>query len=79
MPDFQSSQGLPLLPIEHPRCLRCSARMTLTGVQEGPKGYDLRMFECVKCTYTHVVRVETDPMKSSGAMKWVASDLKPPR
>jgi hypothetical protein len=53
--------------------------MTLTGIQDGPKGYDLRMFECARCTYTQVVRVETDPMKSSGAMKWVASDLKPPQ
>jgi len=52
--------------------------MALSRTEAGPKGRDLRMFECAKCEYAHVVSVETDPMKS-GAMKWVASGLKPPK
>jgi hypothetical protein len=37
----------------------------------GPKGYDLRNFECDRCDHVMTVTVATDPMKS-GAMGWLA-------
>jgi hypothetical protein len=52
--------------------------MVLSHIEAGSKGHDLRMFKCSRCEHAHVVSVDTDPMKS-GAMKWVASGLKPPK
>jgi hypothetical protein len=71
--------GLSLLPIEHPRCSKCrQVRMSLARIMPGPKGFDIRTFECAKCDHVMVVSVDHDPMKSAGA-GWQNSQLKPPR
>jgi hypothetical protein len=78
MPDFQShSNGPSLLPIEKPRCAKCSNRMNLARIMPGPKGFDLRNFECAKCDHFVTVTVATDPMKSD-KVGWLAGELKPP-
>jgi hypothetical protein len=51
--------------------------MNLARIMPGPKGYDLRNFECDKCDHVMTATVATDPMKS-GAMGWLAGSLKPP-
>jgi hypothetical protein len=51
--------------------------MDLARIMAGPKGYDLRNFECDKCDCVTTVTVSTDPMKS-GVMGWLAGSLKPP-
>ena len=43
----------------------------------GPKGYDIRNFECEKCDMVVTLTVETDPMKSAKS-GWLDGDLKPP-
>jgi hypothetical protein len=43
----------------------------------GPKGYDLRNFECEKCDQLVTLTVANDPMKSEKA-GWLAGGLKPP-
>jgi hypothetical protein len=78
MPDSHShSNGPSLMPIERPRCPECNERTHLARIRPGPKGYDLRYFECEKCDHVVTLTVATDPMKS-GAMRWLAADLKPP-
>jgi hypothetical protein len=51
--------------------------MDLARIIPGPKGYDLRNFECGKCDHVITLTVAADPMKSD-AMRWLAADLKPP-
>jgi hypothetical protein len=51
--------------------------MNLARISPGPKGFDVRTFECSKCEYIHILTVATDPMKSDKA-GWVNGDLKPP-
>jgi predicted nucleic acid-binding Zn ribbon protein len=78
MPNSHSNlSGRSLAPIERPRCPKCHDRMDLARIMPGPKGYDLRNFECDKCDYVTTVTVVTDPMKSD-AMGWLAGSLKPP-
>ena len=78
MPGSHShSNGPPLMPIERPRCPKCTSRMNLARIMPGPKGFDLRNFECDKCDHVVMLTVATDPMKSD-AMRWLAGDLKPP-
>jgi hypothetical protein len=77
--DAQShSNGPSLVRIERPRCAKCNERMHLTRIMPGPKGHDLRNFECDKCDQVVTLTVVTDPMKSS-AMRWLAADLNPPK
>lgn len=78
MPDSHSrSSGPSLMAIERPRCPKCTSRMNLVRIMPGPKGFDLRNFECDKCDHVVMLTVATDPMKSD-AMRWLAGDLKPP-
>lgn len=80
MPDIHSrSTGPSLTVIEHPHCLNCEqVRMNLARISPGPKGFDLRTFECSTCGYTHTISVETDPMKSAKA-GWIYGDLNGPK
>jgi hypothetical protein len=64
-------------PIERPRCPKCQTRMSLARITPGPKGFDIRNFECGKCDHVITVTVATDPMKSDKA-SWLAGELKPP-
>jgi hypothetical protein len=51
--------------------------MSLARIAPGPKGFDIRSFECSKCAYVHIVAIEHDPMKSAKA-DWQYSNLKAP-
>jgi hypothetical protein len=51
--------------------------MSLARIMPGPKGYDLRNFECVKCDHVETRMICTDPM-TSGAANWINGDLGPP-
>jgi len=78
MPDPHSHFTGPwLMPIERPRCPKCISRMNLARIIPGPKGYDLRNFECEKCDHVVTLAVATDPMKSD-KVGWLAGELKPP-
>jgi hypothetical protein len=75
MPNSQSHSSIPsLLPIERPRCPKCHSRMALARIVPGPKGYDLRNFECEKCDRVVTVTVATDPMRSDAA-GWINGEL----
>ncbi len=80
MPDSQSRSTRPsLTTIEHPRCPKCRQdRMSLARIAPGPKGFDIRTFECAKCDYVHIVTVATDPMHGDAA-QWLSGDLKAPK
>jgi hypothetical protein len=51
--------------------------MMLARIMPGPKGFDLRNFECDKCDHVLTLTIATDPMDSAGA-GWLAGELKPP-
>jgi hypothetical protein len=79
MPEPHShSSGLSLTAIERPRCPKCQSRMSLTRISHGPKGFDVRSFECGQCDDVHIATIATDPMKSESA-GWLKGDLRPPR
>lgn len=40
---------LPQSPALHPRCPKCLEFVHLVGITTGPKGLNLRSFECSKC------------------------------
>jgi hypothetical protein len=78
MPASHSHSARPsLLLIERPLCTRCDNRMNLARIMPGPKGYDLRHFDCEKCDHVVTVTVATDPMKSDN-LGWLAGELKRP-
>jgi hypothetical protein len=54
--------------------------MFLARIQEGPSGYDLRIFECRRCS--HVIKTAVklgDPLQSKATMGWLQGQLVPPR
>jgi hypothetical protein len=63
-----------LLPIERPRCPKCTGRMMLARIEPGPAHSDLRTFECPKCEHVERRMVE-DPITKPG---WQNSRLQPP-
>ncbi|MEA2951201.1 MAG: hypothetical protein QOJ96_721 [Alphaproteobacteria bacterium] len=70
--------GKPLpSPTERPRCPGCGSRMNLGRAMPGPKGCDLRNFECDRCDTVLTRTVAVDPMKSAW-VGWLAGELKPP-
>jgi transposase-like protein len=80
MPDSHSHSTVPSLTvIEHPHCPNCKqTRMSLARIGPGPKGFDIRTFECSKCDRVHIISVEKDPMKSAKA-NWIHGDLNGPK
>jgi hypothetical protein len=52
--------------------------MSLARIAPGPKGFDIRTFECGKCDYVHIISVEKDPMKSRLSGWLDGDDLRPP-
>jgi hypothetical protein len=79
MPEaYSNNSGPSLLTIERPNCPKCHTRMNLARIAPGPKGFDVRTFECGKCKRVLIATVETDPMKSDKA-GWQHSELKPPK
>ena len=77
MPQSHTRPDPSLIPIERPRCPKCSNRMMLTSIDPASQGYDCRRFECAKCDYTLMRIVARDPMKSETA-GWQYSELKAP-
>lgn len=66
MPEAYSQTRNPALTsIRRPSCPKCQTRMSLARISPGPKGFDIRTFECGKCDHVHIVTVETDPMTSA--------------
>jgi hypothetical protein len=51
--------------------------MTLATITPGPKGLDLRTFECRSCDHSYTTTIARDPMNAVSA-GWVASELKAP-
>jgi hypothetical protein len=77
MPESHSRPEPSILPIERPRCPKCQNRMMLAIINRGPARYDIRTFDCPKCTHTITVPVAHDPMKSDKA-GWIKGELKAP-
>ena len=77
MPEPHTRPESSLIPIERPRCPKCSDRMMLARNSPASKGYDSRTFECAKCDHTLTRDVARDPMKSETA-GWQYSELKAP-
>jgi hypothetical protein len=67
-----------LLPIGRPRCPRCHVRMVTAAVQEGPEGFEHRVFECRKCGHNEHSVIASDPLKTN-AVGWLTSELQPPK
>jgi hypothetical protein len=51
--------------------------MLLARLGAGPSGFANASFECQNCGYVSSMALSGDPM-SSGALGWLASELKPP-
>jgi hypothetical protein len=65
-----------LLPIERPKCPRCSSRMALAKAEHRPDHSEKRMFECDKCAFIDT-RIVPDPLKSAAVAR-LTSGLRPP-
>jgi hypothetical protein len=63
-----------LLPIQRPRCSRCTTRMVTTDVSPGPEGFERRSLECLKCGFTDTKMIACDPLKSD-AVGWLSGEL----
>jgi len=61
-------------------CSKCQSEMFLGRIQEGPLGYDLRTFECHRCSHQLKVAVKLgDPMLSKQTMNWLQGQLVTPK
>jgi len=73
MTDLHSySTGPSRTAIERPRCSECNNRMSLARIMPGPKGFDLRNFECARCVSVVTLTVATVPIKSD-KVGWLAN------
>ena len=77
MPQSHTRPEPTLIPIERPRCPKCSNRMMLASISPAAEGFDSRTFECAKCDHTLTRTVARDPMKSEAA-GWQYSARKAP-
>jgi hypothetical protein len=64
-----------LLPIHRPRCPKCQMRMIAAAVSDGPEGFELRKFKCLKCAHTGQQLVASDPLKISDVVGWLSGEL----
>jgi DNA-directed RNA polymerase subunit RPC12/RpoP len=61
-------------------CSKCQSKMLLGRIQEGPSGYDLRTFECPRCSHQLRTAVKLgDPMQSKATMDWLQGQLVAPK
>jgi hypothetical protein len=51
--------------------------MKLAKIAPGPKGFELRTFDCSNCDHVEKVIIASDPMKS-GDVGWLVGELQPP-
>jgi hypothetical protein len=78
MPEFKPVSSVVVAAIERPGCTKCGQhRMLLSKLEQGASGFASRTFECQKCGHICTATVSDDPM-SSGALGWLASELRPP-
>ncbi len=55
-----STQSNPILDVAAfgaPRCSRCGKPMRLTCIEPGKQGFDLRTFECARCSADKILLV----------------------
>ena len=64
-----------LLPIQRPRCPRCSMRMITAAVVPNSTGFEDRTFECMKCNHTVTKTMAVDPVKTHIADGWLKGEL----
>jgi hypothetical protein len=57
-------------------CPKCQARSGLIRNAPGPKGFEMRAFQCPKCEFLHTEVVPSDPMGFID--NWANSSLKAP-
>lgn len=61
-------------------CSKCQCEMTLGRIQEGPLGYDLRTFDCPRCSHQLKTAVKLgDPLQSKATMDWLQGQLASPK
>ena len=77
MPEPRTRPEPYLIPVVRPRCPKCDGRMMLANIAPGPKGFDLRSFQCKRCDQSYTTTIARDPMNVVSA-GWVASELKAP-
>jgi hypothetical protein len=54
--------------------------MQLGRIEEGPLGYDLRIFQCLHCAHQIKTAVKLgDPMQSKRTLDWLQGQLAAPR
>jgi len=53
-----NSSALYPIRIDHPRCPKCHELASLVGITTGPKGLNVRSFECNKCDQVITVSSE---------------------
>jgi hypothetical protein len=70
--------AIPLLALEQLRCPKCRTRMKLARIAPGPRGFELRTFDCAKCDNVEQIAIASDPMESD-AVGWFTGELRPPR
>jgi hypothetical protein len=75
MTDYPAA--IPLLAIQRLRCPKCRTRMILARISPGPRGFELRSFDCTKCDHAEQIAIALDPMKS-GDVGWLVGELRPP-
>jgi hypothetical protein len=67
-----------LLPIGRPRCPRCHQRMVAAAVEEGPEGFEHRIFKCRRCGHSERSVIASDPLRTD-AVGWLNGELQPPK
>jgi hypothetical protein len=61
-------------------CSKRQSEMLLSRIQEGPLGYDLRVFQCLHCSHELKTAVKLgDPMQSKRTLEWLQGQLVAPR
>ena len=70
--------AIPLLAIQQLRCPRCRTRMKLARISPGPRGFEIRTFDCARCDHLEQIAIASDPMESD-AVGWFCGELRPPR
>jgi hypothetical protein len=64
-----------LLPIQRPRCPKCSMRMITAAVVPSSTGFEDRTFECMKCNHTVAKTMAVDPVMTGVAKGWLSGEL----
>lgn len=78
MPDAQLTNKLSPRQAVRPRCPMCDAHMDTLRVVSGRPGFEHRTLRCSKCGLIYEAQAPADPIDSS-ALRWLSSELKPPR